>query len=131
MLILDSTLKSLEVVLGGAITTNQLPWVIAYVDVKTSDMSLLAVSEGDGQTNSTTAVTMATAPASGNSRQVKAIYLHNADTVNATVTVQVNNNGTARTIFKAILATLETLRFSESGWQVFTVNGELKVANTV
>jgi len=131
MVILDTTSKSLEVVLGGAITTTQPSWVTAYVEVITATFAMSAMSSSDGATNSATAVTMVSAPASGKARQLKSAFLHNADTANVTVTIRLNNGGTFRTIFKAVLATLETLRFSESGWQVFTANGELKVANTI
>ncbi len=132
MIILDTTGKSLEVILGGAITTNQLPWETAFVEVVVATMALDAMSASDGATNSGTAVAMVAAPAAGKSRQVKAVYVFNADTVNTTVTVRLNNGGTFRILRSVVLATLEYLQFTElSGWQVFTAKGELKVANTI
>jgi len=131
MIILDTTSKSLEVILGGSVSSVEPSWVSAYVEVTTATMALDAVSASDGAANGSTAVTMVAAPASGKVRQVKALYIYNADGAGVTLTVRLNNGGTFRTLFTAVLATLETLRFSESGWQVFTADGELKVANTV
>jgi hypothetical protein len=111
MIILDSTLKSLEVKLAGAITTNQLPWSVSYVDVDQTSFAATAASEADGATNSGTAVTMVAAPSAGKSRQVKFISVHNADTVAATVTIQINNNGTLRIVFKATLAVGDQIQF--------------------
>jgi len=111
MIILDATNKSLEVLLGGAITTNQLIWTASYVDVSQSTFAASAASEADGVTNNTTAVTMVAAPAASVSRQIKFLSVHNADTVAATVTIRINNGGTFRTVWKATLQTLETLQF--------------------
>ncbi len=103
MIILDSTLKSLEIDLAGAITTNQLPYVLGYVDLLSSDQSISAVGSNDGTSNSTTAVSILAAPASGHTRQVKFLSVQNADTVAATLTLQYNDNGTVRTITKVTL----------------------------
>jgi hypothetical protein len=126
MINLDATTKSLQIILGGAITTNQLDWVSSFVEIDTVLFAMTATSSSDGVTNSGTAVTLVAAPAAGLMRQLKFLAVHNNDTVNATVTIRLNNNGTFRTIFKATLATLETIRFSEQGWQVFTSTGSLK-----
>lgn len=48
-----------------------------------------------GQTNSTTAVTPISAPASGKRRLIRSISVHNNDTVSATVTIRIydSNSG--------------------------------------
>lgn len=108
-IILDSTLKSLEVKLGGAVTTNQLPWVVSYVDILTSDQSVSTYSENDGATNNTTAVTMVSAPASGHTRTIIGFSVVNEDTVAAETIIQYNNNGTTRTIIDVTLAVGDNL----------------------
>jgi hypothetical protein len=112
MIILDTINKSLEVVLGGAITTNQLPFTVSYVDVDQTTFAATSAASNDGQSNNTTAVTMAAAPGAGKSRQIKFISIHNKDTVSATITVQENSSGTLRTIWKGTLLTLETFVYS-------------------
>lgn len=109
MIILDATTKSLEVKLGGAITTTQLPFVVHYVEITTADQSVSAESESDGTTNSTTAVTMVAAPAAGKVRVIKSISIPNVDTVAAAVIIQYNNNGTTRRIWKGTLAVDDNL----------------------
>jgi hypothetical protein len=123
VIILDSTLKSLEAVLGGAVTTNQLPFVAAYVDAGAAQPLL----ENDGLTNSTTAVTLAAAPAASVVRIIKGLSLVNLDTVAATATIRLNNNGTLRTIFKTTLAAGDVLIYdAEGGFRVFDSSGTTK-----
>src|ERR1019366_4731210 len=100
MIVLDTTTRSLEGLVGGAITTNQLIFTSDYVDVNQSTFAIGAVSNNNGTTNSTTAVTLVAAPGATTSRQVKFLSVFNADTVVALVTVRENDNGTFRTIWK-------------------------------
>lgn len=53
-----------------------------------------------GVTNSTTAVTAIAAPASGKRRLIRSVSIHNNDTVSATVTIRVDNNGTKYILHK-------------------------------
>lgn len=62
-----------------------------------------ATKSNDGSTNNTTAVTVVAAPGSGVRRTVVAITVYNADSSNATVTIQLNNASTLRTILKMVL----------------------------
>lgn len=103
MIILDSTLKSLEIDLVGAVTTTELPYVLGYVDLLSVDQSISAVGSNDGTTNGMTAVPVLAAPAAGHTRQVKFLSVFNADTVAATLILQYNDNGTVRTITKIAL----------------------------
>lgn len=112
MLILDATTKTYEIKLAGAITTNQLDVVVSYVDILSSDQSVSAFGNQDSASNSTTAVTILSAPASGHTRTVKFLSIYNKDTVAATVTLQLNNNGTIRIIHKTTLAVGDTLEYS-------------------
>lgn len=125
---LDTTTKSLEVVLSATVTTNQLPFVAGYVDISQANLVLTAVQESDGTTNNTTAVTLLSAPAASTSRQLKYLSIYNADTVSATVTVRVNNNSTTRTTWKGTLAAGDVLLFDDGrGFYVLDSAGNLKV----
>lgn len=111
MIILDTTTKSLELLLSGAITTNQLVYNASWVDVSTTTFGISGDGSSDGLTNSTTAVTPVAAPSSGAFRQVKFLSVYNADTVAAILTVRINDNGTFRNICKTTLAVGDTLFF--------------------
>jgi hypothetical protein len=111
MIALDSTLKSLELVLGGVITTTEPDWTIAYTDIDATTLGVTAVFEGDGQANGSTAVTIAAAPSSGKTRQILHISVVNRDTVAATVIIQINNNGTVRQLWRGSLDPNETLEY--------------------
>ena len=120
MINLDTTTKSLEVVLGGSVTTNQLPFSASFIDVLTTDQSVSTISETDGATNNSTAVTMVAAPAASHTRTVRSFTVYNADTVNATVTIQINNNATLRTKFHVTLSSGDNLVYADGGFSVVT-----------
>ncbi len=110
MQILDTTTKSLEILLGGAITTNQLVYVASYVDVTATSLTPAA---SDGLSNNTTAVTIVSAPAASTQRLLKELSIYNNDTVAATVTLRLNDNSTFRIIAKVLIQAGETLAYSD------------------
>ena len=124
MITLDATTDSLEVKLGGAVTTNQLPFTTSYADLNTSTFAVTAFAENEGTTNNTTAVTLVAAPGASKSRKISLVNIYNADTVAATVTVQYNANGTLRVLCKIALAADSTLQYTDGGgWKVVTSAG--------
>src|SRR5574341_21444 len=124
MLRLDSTVRKLQIVLGGAITTNQLPVVVCF-----SDKTTTAYTGGTtvSNTNSTTAVDIVAAPAASTVRDIDSITVQNADTAAATATIRYNDNGTTYTLFKATLAVGDQVIYTHGqGWKVFDSSGNLK-----
>jgi len=111
MILLDAITKTLEVVLGGAPAANQLPFTVNYVDLDGS-FTISSASETDGVTNSITAVTMLTAPVANHTRQVKFLSVYNADTVQAKIIIQINNNGTKRILCSPTIQPGETLQYA-------------------
>lgn len=121
MIILDATTKTLEIVLGGAVATNQLPVQVAYADITTTTFD---PKHNDTASNSTTPVTITSAPAASTQRQIKTINVYNRDTASATVTIQYNNNGTTRILVKIALAVDSTLFYTDTqGWRVISTAG--------
>lgn len=122
MIVLSDPQK-LEVVLGGAVTTNQLPVVVSFVDVNDTTYSPLGATT---ITNNTTAVTVVFKPGPALRRQVKFISIYNADTVNATVTLRYNDDGTNRSIVVVTLAAGSTLFYTDGeGFRVMTTAGAI------
>jgi hypothetical protein len=129
MIILDTTTKSLQFKLGGAATTNQLPFSASYIDATSSATT---PGEQDGVSNNTTAVTVVGSPAASTERLIKSIVIQNADTASATVTVIYNNNSTLRNIIVVALAAGDQLIYEDgSGWTCLDKNGNVKTANAV
>lgn len=117
MLVLTETTDNLQVVLGDTVTTNQLKCVSSWRDVTTT-----AYTPGRtvAATNNTTDVNLVAAPASSTQRVIDSVSIYNADTVNATVIVKFDANGTEYILFKTVLVTEGRLEYtSENGWQVF------------
>jgi hypothetical protein len=88
-------LQTIEILLEGAVTTNDLPWTAEALT------TALAVGPANGVVNSATPVVIM--PAS--SGFLKTLVLRNADTVDHTVTIQLNNNGVSQR--KVIAFTLD------------------------
>lgn len=127
MLILATTTDKIQVVLGSAITTNQLDCIATYKDITSSAYGGSAPNLVS--TNNTTAVDLVAAPASSTQRIVDFISVFNSDTVNAVVTVRINRNGTTGILFKCTLGTGELVTYTEGqGWVVYANNGSVKQA---
>lgn len=128
MIVLDSTLKSLEAVLVANVAASQLVFTAAWADINTASVfSVSALSESDGLTNNVTAVTLVAAPAASTSRQLKYLSIFNADSANAEVIIRINNNGTTRIVVDIGLNPKDTLLYrNEDGFRVVDTNGNLK-----
>lgn len=124
MLILSSTTDSLEVVLVGAVTTNELDCTASYREVTTTTFLPLGA---DASTNGTSAVTLVSAPSTSTQRVIDDVSIFNTDTVNANVTIRYNRNGTFRKLFQTILAPNESLQYTDkNGWLVRATSGAVK-----
>ncbi|HEY4963601.1 MAG TPA: hypothetical protein VIH90_02795 [Candidatus Saccharimonadales bacterium] len=127
-MILDTTSKSIELFLGGAVTSNQLQCVASWADITTSTFT---PGSTDTQSNNTTSVTIVAAPASSTQRQVKAINVYNADTAAATLTIRLNNSSTYRVLLKVALQPGYTLQFTENSWVVTDGSGNVLQSSQV
>lgn len=124
MIRLDTTTRKLQVVLAGAVSTNQLPVVVSYSD-KTSTTYNGATQTA--QTNGTIAVDICAAPASSTIRDVDYINIYNADTSEATITVRCNDNGTLYQLVKTTLKVGSQITYTHSsGWQMMLSDGSIK-----
>lgn len=131
MLRLSTTTDKIQVILGGAITTNQLDCVATYKDINVS-AAYTASAPSLVATNGTTAVDLVDSPASDTQRFVDFISVFNTDTANATVTIRLNRNGTLGVLFRCVLGVGELVTYTEGqGWVVYQNNGSIKNAATV
>lgn len=118
---LSATTHKIQVVLAGAVTTNQLQCVASYQDITSAGMTLPQASN-QALTNNTTAVDLISAPSASTNRQVVHISIYNADTVSATVTVQKDVSGTDYILGRYTLPSLGVLTWSrEAGYQLFNI----------
>lgn len=128
MLRLDSTLRKLEILLSGAVTTTQPAFMASWSD---GGSSTYVGGATPGTTNGASAVTLVTAPASGIVRDVDYVSVNNLDSATATVTVRFNDNGTSYNIITVALAAGSHLNYTHAhGWEVLDSNGVLKTGVT-
>ena len=140
MVILDSTTKTIQILLSGLVVTSQLPIVASYADSELpayasfADLRLSQETQATNQTITadTTVVTAVAAPGSGDQRRLKYLSVYNADTAEVTPTVRLNDNGTTRILAKPTLAVGDTLYYVEGiGFYVMDTNGAMKSAGTI
>lgn len=123
-MILDSTTKSLQVVLNATPATTQASIVASWADLTATTF---IGGNTDLTSNGTTAVTAVAAPAASTQRQLKNLNIYNADSAYITVTVQLLDGATVRVLYKATLAPGQTLVWTaEQGW----VTASLQAAST-
>jgi len=110
MIILSQTTDNLQVVLGGSVTTNQLQCLTVWRDVTTT-----AYTPGRTvtDTNNTTDVNLASAPAASTQRIIDYINIYNKDTVVQTVTVKFDANGTEYILWKGDLLSGSRLEYQD------------------
>lgn len=125
-MLLDSTSKSLEIILAGAVTTNQLNVSSEWVD-------MTATSTTGGSTvansNSTTAVTIVAAPAVSTQRRILGVQVYNADTASATVTIRINSSSTYYPAVKVAVPSGYTLQYTDTAaWTMISASGIIQVA---
>lgn len=128
-MILDATTKKLQVVLAGAVTTNQLHVNATWAD--TQNGATFVPGSTSLVTNGATPVDIVAAPAASTQRQVKEVTIQNTDTVAATVTVQTVDGANTRKNIVVTIQSGETLFFAGGVWNVLGTNGALKTGNGV
>lgn len=94
-MILDAANKSLEIVLGEAMTTAEMDVTASYGDYAGP---AFIPGAADTVTNGVTPVTVVAAPGAGTQRLAQEIRAYNADTVPHTLLLQLNRGGTIRII---------------------------------
>jgi len=125
MIVLDATTDTVQAVLGGTVTTNQMRCVAAWRDITTT-----AYTPGKTltNTNNTTDVNVVGSPGASTQRVVDYLSIYNSDTVSQTLTVKFDANGTEYVLWSGSLATGERLEYVDgAGFRVFAAHGLEKV----
>jgi hypothetical protein len=118
-LVLDTTTKTIKVVMSGAATTTNPDFTASFAD---NNGTTFTEAASDGSLTGASDATVVSAPASGYRRIIKKIFIENKDTAAVTITVKYDNNGTQRNIVKVTLQVGDT--WSTDG--TYDTNGALK-----
>jgi hypothetical protein len=119
MIVLDTTSKSITIVMSGAAATTNPSYTTAYAD---NNGTSFTEGASDGVLNGTTAVTAVSAPAASTRRIVNTITVENNDTAAVTITVGYLNTASTRVIAKVTLQVGDT--WTTTG--AYDTNGNLK-----
>ncbi len=126
MIILQNTTDTLQVSLGGAVTTNQLPIFASYRDITSTGF---APGRNVINTNGSSDVNAVGAPAASTQRIIDFLSIYNNDTATATTTVKYDANGTEYKLFVTSLSVGEKLEYQEgAGFRVFANSGAIKTS---
>jgi hypothetical protein len=126
MIRLDTTNRSLQLLLGSAQTTAPMQIVVSYSDqTTTSYLGATQLSNSNG----TSAVTICSAPAASTIRDIDMVSVINSDTTDKTVTINLLDSSIEYKILTATLTVGDKLTYTHgSGWQVTTNTGQLKLS---
>jgi hypothetical protein len=126
MIVLSVNTDKLEAILSGPVTADQLP---CHTSWKERSSTGFTTGRTVINTNNASAVDISGSPASGSQRIIDSITIFNADSVNATVSIQLNAYGTGYTLFRCTLAPGEMLMYTESsGFFVLSNAGSIKTS---
>jgi len=124
MIILDTTNRSIQFKLGGAVTTAELPWFASYMNDTGSDFLLVA---NQGISNGTTPVTLVPAPVGTDRHQVKFLQIRQADTATANFIFEYKDGATVRNTMNVMLDPGDVLQFTDGeGWRTVNNLGAIK-----
>ena len=121
-MILDTTSKTIRVVLGEAAVTTQPEYTTAYEDIAVSAGTFVPGAT-DGSLNGTTFVTVVSSPAGSVQRRVRELSICNVDTNTHIVTVQYYDGSNTEAIVEATIAPTQTLWYGGGAWQVLPTPG--------
>jgi len=125
LILLDTVNRSVDFILGGAVSTAELPFVATFADHTTTTF---VPGANHGQSNGATPVTLVPAPAPGAQRQAKWLSIRNSDSAVATVTVRYRDSATARVLWSGVLSVGDTLQYADGeGFSVLDSEGRRKV----
>ena len=119
MIVLDTTSKSITIVMTGAAATTNPSYTTAYAD---NNGTSFTEGASDGVLNGTTAVTAVSAPAASTRRIINTITVENNDTAAVTITVGYLNTASTRVLAKVTLQVGDT--WTTTG--AYDTNGNLK-----
>lgn len=120
-MLLDTTSKTVEVVLGSAVATNQLD--VTFDVTETEDVVPASVCTA---TNNTTAITAVSSPASGKNNKIVGGRIVNRDTATARVIVRIFDGTTRWQQVDVDLAARSTLQYDGKDWRVLLADGSIK-----
>lgn len=128
MLILSNTTDNIQIVLGGAVTANQLQCVASWRDISYTPSDSFVPGRTVVNSNDTTDVNVVAAPASSTYRVVDFISVYNNDTASAVVTIKYDANGTEYVLWKGTMLSTQMLRYVDaSGWTLSDAGGSAAV----
>lgn len=120
MIISNNIGTSIEVVLSGAVTTNELQCIAVWSDLPAANYPS---GQNAVETNGTTPVELVPAIQDNKRRELKYVSVYNSDTVQATVTINLNVSGTLITIVQFVIESGWTIFYDNGGWHVLTAMG--------
>jgi hypothetical protein len=120
-----NTSQVLQLKLGGAVATTELPIYAAWADVRRDSVELLPGANSYASTG-TTAVTVLPAASSQFLRQLKYLSAYNSDTAPVDVIVQVLDGATVRRVCLVTLPVGATLEYTpDEGWHAIQFGADL------
>ena len=128
MLILSNTTDNIQIVLGGAVTANQLQCVASWRDISYTPSDSFVPGRTVVNSNDTTDVNLVAAPTSSTYRVVDYLSVYNSDSADAVLTVKFDANSAEYILWKGTLLSTQTLTYTDAnGFSVSSAGGVASV----
>jgi hypothetical protein len=124
-MIIDSTTDAVIVLLSGNVQTTQLDVCAAYNTITTTSLTPAKVQ---GTTNNLNSFTILPPPSASQQNQLRFCSIYNADSTNATVTVEYTGNTGRSIIFLSSIDPGDSVQYTHNrGWRTFGASGQERV----
>lgn len=128
MLILSNTTDSIQIVLGGAVSSSQLQFTASYRDISYTPSDAFTPDRNVGVTNNTTDANIVAAPSANTYRLIDFISVYNSDAADAIVTIKYDANGTEYILWKGTILATQSLQYTDAnGWTLSDAGGVASV----
>ena len=115
MIVLSQTTDKIQIVLSGAVATNEAQCVASWRDITAT--RTYTAGRSVANTNGSTDVDLIASPATSTQRVIDFISVYNNDSASVTVTVKYDANGTDYILWKGALAAGARLEYEDGkGW---------------
>jgi hypothetical protein len=124
-MILDSTTDALNVFLSGNVQTSQLDVCSAYNIITSTSLTPAKIQN---TTSNLAPINILPPPSSGQQTQLRFCSIYNADTTNASVTIEYTGNTGRSIIFLSSIDPGDSIQYTQNrGWRSFGAMGQERV----
>ena len=124
-MIIDSTTDAINIFLSGNVQTSQLDVCSAYNIITSTSLTPAKIQN---TTNNLTPINILPPPSASQQNQLRFCSIYNADTTNASVTIEYTGNTGRSIIFLSSIDPGDSIQYTQNrGWRTFGAMGQERI----